>query len=132
MLGIASARVGEQRVRFVLADLFGWRPDRRYEVVFFGFWLSHVPTERFASSWTLVADCLEPDGRVFFVDDGYRTVEELIEGEHSPVIRRRMGEQGARPSSSPSGRSGSERNGMPPASSTCAVADSFADIAGLP
>ena len=54
MLGIASARVGKQRVRFVLADLFGWRPDRRYDVVFFGFWLSHVPPERFASFWSLL------------------------------------------------------------------------------
>jgi SAM-dependent methyltransferase len=88
MLGIASAGVGKQRVRFVLADLFGWRPDRRYDVVFFGFWLSHVPPERFALFWSLVADCLQPDGRVFFVDDGYRTVEELVEGENSPVVQR--------------------------------------------
>jgi hypothetical protein len=28
-----------------------WRPDRRYDVVFFGFWLSHVPLERFAAFW---------------------------------------------------------------------------------
>jgi demethylmenaquinone methyltransferase/2-methoxy-6-polyprenyl-1,4-benzoquinol methylase len=90
MLGIASARVGRQRARFVLADLFSWRPDRRYDVVFFGFWLSHVPSERFASFWSLVADCLQPDGRVFFVDDGYRTAEELIEGEQSSVIQRRL------------------------------------------
>src|SRR5690348_16863308 len=85
MLDIAAGRVGRQRVRFVLADLFSWRPDRRYDVVFFGFWLSHVPPERFASFWSLVADCLRPDGRVFFVDDGYRTREELIEGEQSAV-----------------------------------------------
>jgi SAM-dependent methyltransferase len=92
MLGIASGRVGDdrQRVRFVWADLFSWRPDRCYDVVFFGFWLSHVPCERFASFWSLVADCLRPGGRVFFVDDGYRTVEELIEGEESPVVQRRL------------------------------------------
>ncbi|WP_426502478.1 class I SAM-dependent methyltransferase [Dactylosporangium sp. McL0621] len=90
MLGIAASRVEGRPVRFVRADLFEWRPDRRYDVVFFGFWLSHVPAERFASFWSLVADCLEPDGRVFFVDDWYRTDDELIEGEHSPVIRRRL------------------------------------------
>jgi len=90
MLDIASARVAKERVRFVLADLFRWRPDGRYDVVFFGFWLSHVPLERFASFWSLVADCLKPDGRVFFVDDGYRTAEELVEGEQSSVIRRRL------------------------------------------
>jgi demethylmenaquinone methyltransferase/2-methoxy-6-polyprenyl-1,4-benzoquinol methylase len=90
MLGIASARVGKERVSFILADLFRWRPDRLYDVVFFGFWLSHVPFERFASFWSLVADCLKPDGRVFFVDDWYRTAEELVEGEQSSVIQRRL------------------------------------------
>ena len=90
MIAIASARVGRERVRFVSANLFHWRPDRRYDVVFFGFWLSHVPPERFASFWSLVAECLEPDGRVFFVDDGYRTADELIQGERSPIIQRRL------------------------------------------
>jgi len=90
MLSIASTRVGSERARFVAADLFGWRPDRRYDVVFFGFWLSHVPPERFESFWSLVADCLQPDGRVFFVDDGYRTADELIEGEESATIQRRL------------------------------------------
>jgi hypothetical protein len=33
-------------VRFVQADLFAWKPDRRYDVAFFGFWLSHVPCDR--------------------------------------------------------------------------------------
>lgn len=96
MLAIASARVGgDERVRFVSADLFGWRPDRRYDVVFFGFWLSHVPVERFDAFWSLVADCLAPGGRVLFVDDGYRTPEELIEGEESSTIRRRLNDGSA-------------------------------------
>jgi len=47
-----------------------------------------VPLERFAAFWSLVADCLEPGGRVLFADDGRRTPEELIEGEASSTIRR--------------------------------------------
>jgi SAM-dependent methyltransferase len=90
MLAIAAARVNSDRVRFICADIFSWRPDRRYDVVFFGFWLSHVPLERFRSFWDMVADCLKPGGRVFFVDDGYRTPEELVEGEASSTIRRRL------------------------------------------
>ena len=39
MLAIAAARCQDDRVRFVQADLFSWEPDRRYDVVFFGFWL---------------------------------------------------------------------------------------------
>lgn len=90
MLAIASARNDSDRVRFIQADLFGWRPDRRYDVVFLGSWLSHVPPQWFESFWALVADCLKPAGRVFFVDDGYRTPDELIEGASSTVIRRRV------------------------------------------
>ncbi len=90
MLAIASARHGSERVRFIQADIFGWRPDPRYDVVFLGFWLSHVPLELFESFWSLVADCLEPAGRVFFVDDAYRTPDELVEGESSSTIRRRV------------------------------------------
>ena len=90
MLAIASARIDDERLRFIEADVFSWRPDRRYDVVFFGFWLSHVPLERFESFWSLVGDCLGPNGRVFFIDDGYRTPEELIEGEHSSTIQRRL------------------------------------------
>jgi demethylmenaquinone methyltransferase/2-methoxy-6-polyprenyl-1,4-benzoquinol methylase len=55
-------------VDFQLADLFEWRPSRRYDVVFFGFWLSHVPPARFAGFWQLVGECLAPGGRVFLVD----------------------------------------------------------------
>ncbi len=92
MLALARVRVGEERVRFVQADLFSWRPDRRYDVVFFGFWLSHVPRDRFEAFWSLVGDCLEPAGRVFFVDDAFRPPEELIEGESSSTIQRRLGD----------------------------------------
>lgn len=95
MLAIASARHKSDRVRFVQADLFSWQPDRRYDVVFFGLWLSHVPLERFESFWSLVADCLKPAGRVFFLDDGYRTADELIEGESSSTILRRLNDGAA-------------------------------------
>jgi SAM-dependent methyltransferase len=90
MLAIASARVRDERVRFIQADLFKWTPDGRYDVVFFGFWLSHVPLERFEAFWSLVGDCLTDDGRIFFVDDSQRTPDELILGESSSTIRRRL------------------------------------------
>src|SRR5215207_3011690 len=69
MLTRAKARVGERRVRFIQADLFSWTPSQRYDFVFFGFWLSHVPLDRFESFWSMVADSLASAGRVFFVDD---------------------------------------------------------------
>ena len=89
MLALAASRVpADAPVRFVEADLFTWEPGRRYDVVFMGCWLSHVPAERFESFWARVAAALLPGGRVFFVDDYHRTPEELIEGPASSTIER--------------------------------------------
>jgi len=90
MLAIAANRVRDERVMFVLADVFEWEAERRYDVVFFGFWLSHVPLARFAEFWSRVESWLKPGGRVFFVDDAHRTADELIYGENSPIVQRRL------------------------------------------
>ena len=90
MLARAKARTDLSSVRFVEADLFSWQPDRRFDTVFFGFWLSHVPEEHFDSFWSLVDDCLRPGGDVFFFDDNYRTEAELIQGTSSPIVERRI------------------------------------------
>jgi 2-polyprenyl-3-methyl-5-hydroxy-6-metoxy-1,4-benzoquinol methylase len=90
MLAIAGSRLRDERVSFVQADVFEWASERRYDVVFFGFWLSHVPLERFEEFWSRVDAWLEPHGRVFFVDDAYRTADELVYGDSSPVVQRRL------------------------------------------
>ena len=90
MLARARARMGQGRVRFIQANLFGWTPEVTYDLVFFGFWLSHVPLDRFQAFWDLVRTCSKPDGRVFFVDDNDRRPEELIYGEASPAVQRRL------------------------------------------
>jgi SAM-dependent methyltransferase len=68
-LTLNRERVGRADVEYVLADLFEWTPVRRYDVVSFSFWLSHVPRERFSSFWQLVRRCLAPGGRAFFIDN---------------------------------------------------------------
>jgi demethylmenaquinone methyltransferase/2-methoxy-6-polyprenyl-1,4-benzoquinol methylase len=62
------ARVGRTDVDYVVTDVFGWRPERTFDVVFFSFWLSHVPRSRFSDFWDLVRSCLAPGGRVFLID----------------------------------------------------------------
>ncbi len=90
MLARARGRVGAARVRFVQADLFTWEVEGQYDVVFFGFWLSHVPLDRFDRFWAMVREALKPGGRVFFVDDNARTPDELVYGEESSVVKRRL------------------------------------------
>jgi SAM-dependent methyltransferase len=89
MLEVARASAPGANVGFAQANLFEWQPERHYDAVFFGFWLSHVPDERFDAFWATVEAALEPGGHVVFVDDAYREPEELVYGPDSPVIVRR-------------------------------------------
>jgi hypothetical protein len=61
--------VGRSEVNYVVADLFDWQPDSSYDVVFFSFWLSHVPRWRFGQFWSFLDSCLTPCGRAFLVDN---------------------------------------------------------------
>lgn len=69
MLNLARKRVSGYRARFVEANLFEWEPEGQFDVIFFSFWLSHVPQERFNRFWDLVGRALTVEGRVFFVDN---------------------------------------------------------------
>ena len=69
MLALNRQRVNAANVRYILADAFSWKPDRQFDLVFFAFWLSHVPQDRFAAFWQLVGHSLKANGRVFFIDE---------------------------------------------------------------
>lgn len=94
MLALNRARAGSERVRQIQADIFQFRPDRAYEAVFFGFWLSHVPAERFAEFWGLVRSCLAPNGRVFFVDSRFNPEstarDQRLDGPDETTALRRL------------------------------------------
>jgi demethylmenaquinone methyltransferase/2-methoxy-6-polyprenyl-1,4-benzoquinol methylase len=70
MVTLNRAKLGPaaDNVTYFLADLFAWRPDRRYDACCFGFWISHVPLERLDAFLAGVAQALRPGGKVFFVD----------------------------------------------------------------
>ncbi|MEV8313581.1 class I SAM-dependent methyltransferase [Streptomyces sp. NPDC059900] len=93
VLAIARRRTASfPAVQFVEANLFEWQPPRRYDTVFFAFWLSHVPPARWPAFWNTVAASLAPGGKAIFVDDGPAAVaEEEVLAEHSsPAVLRRL------------------------------------------
>jgi demethylmenaquinone methyltransferase/2-methoxy-6-polyprenyl-1,4-benzoquinol methylase len=61
-------RVNSTSVEYIVADLFNWIPSQQFDLIFFGFWLSHVPLEQFEAFWQMVKRALKPNGQVFFVD----------------------------------------------------------------
>jgi Methylase involved in ubiquinone/menaquinone biosynthesis len=80
----------------VREDVFEWRPARTFDLVFFSFWLSHVPEARFAEFWALVRSALRPDGRVFLIDSGppeaagagELQVRQLADGREFTIVKR--------------------------------------------
>jgi SAM-dependent methyltransferase len=94
MLARSRAEVDRRNVRYIQADLFDWRPERSYDLVFFGFWLSHVPPSRLDDFWRLVRACVRDDGRVAFVDEDDRGADNddvrMVDGV--PLARRTLGD----------------------------------------
>lgn len=95
MIARAERRASGNNVRFIHADVFTWEPSRSYDVVFFGFLLSHIPDDRFDTFWALIGRCLRPGGRVLFVDDNYRSAEEQTHGATSEFVERRLNDGSA-------------------------------------
>jgi 2-polyprenyl-3-methyl-5-hydroxy-6-metoxy-1,4-benzoquinol methylase len=56
---IARSKVSGN-VAWQVTDVFEFHPERTYDVVFFSFWLSHVPIERFAPFGTWWANVSDP------------------------------------------------------------------------
>jgi SAM-dependent methyltransferase len=84
VLAINASRVQHRCLTRIETDLFTWQPTERYDVAFFSFWLSHVPTEKFDEFWHRVGDAVQPRGRVFFIDsldDARSTARDQTEPE---------------------------------------------------
>jgi 2-polyprenyl-3-methyl-5-hydroxy-6-metoxy-1,4-benzoquinol methylase len=89
MIAINRAKVGRENVTYLLADLFTWQPDRTYDAVVFGFWISHVPHERRPTFLAMTAAALRPDGAIFFVD-GRREPTSTAAGDRLPEADSQM------------------------------------------
>jgi SAM-dependent methyltransferase len=70
MHDVNRSQHGDERIEYVVADLFDYRPDGEYELIFAGYWLSHVPARRFERFWSMLRGSLAPGGTVVMVDDG--------------------------------------------------------------
>ncbi len=97
VLAINAARLAEAgaiNVDYRTADLFAWRPARRYDLVFMGFWLSHVPHDRFDAFWHRVRDALAPVGCAYVVDSAYEPTSTAVDhtrpDRDSGIVTRRL------------------------------------------
>jgi len=68
-LELARKRLGDQNLTFVVADLFDWKPDRQYDIVFSSFWLCHVPPDLVPGFVDLVTSASRAGGSAVLVDE---------------------------------------------------------------
>jgi demethylmenaquinone methyltransferase/2-methoxy-6-polyprenyl-1,4-benzoquinol methylase len=67
---------------------------RTLRVVFFSFWLSHVPDRCFASFWAGVRDALAPDGAAYVIDSAFDPTSTAknhdLPGREAGVVTRKL------------------------------------------
>ncbi len=69
MIEINRQRVASPRVEYRQVDLFDWTPHQQYDLVFFAFWLSHVPPDLVDAFLMKVRDAVRPGGGHLFIID---------------------------------------------------------------
>src|SRR5947208_12175758 len=94
VIAINRGRVAADNVEYVEADLFAWQPAQRYDAVFFSFWLSHVPDDRFATFWTTVAAAVAPGGAAYLIDSAFDPTstakDHVLPGRDAGVVTRKL------------------------------------------
>jgi SAM-dependent methyltransferase len=94
VLSINLARVAAANVTYIEADLFEWQPRERYDAVFFGFWLSHVPDQRFVRFWESVGAALAPDGAAYLIDSAFDPTStaknHALPGREAGIVTRKL------------------------------------------
>ena len=86
------------KAKYTQADLFQYKPSDNHDIVFFGFWMSHIPPEQFDSFFTqVVAKSLKPQGHVLFIDSLSTldsSADRKVNSEH--IVEKRMLNDGSK------------------------------------
>lgn len=70
-LAINREKINSSKIEYQQLDLFSWQPTQQYDLVFFAFWLSHVPPDKIDEFLGKVYQSVKPNGRVFIIDSRF-------------------------------------------------------------
>ena len=80
------ARLGlANNVTYLQADLFTWQPDRQFDAIVIGFFLSHVPDDLLNPFLATVSAALKPGGRLFLVDSRHTQTSSRPDSPYSDL-----------------------------------------------
>ncbi|HVB65746.1 MAG TPA: class I SAM-dependent methyltransferase [Nitrolancea sp.] len=71
MIAINQGKLPGAPVTYIQASIFDWEPERTYDLVFFSFWLSHVPPERVDDFLAKVRRSIRNGGKLFIIDSRF-------------------------------------------------------------
>ncbi|MBR8839810.1 MAG: class I SAM-dependent methyltransferase [Stigonema ocellatum SAG 48.90 = DSM 106950] len=94
MIEINHAKVSAANVDYRQVDLFLWEPDAEYDLVFFSFWLSHVPPTLLDSFLKKVYRSVRIGGQVFIIDSRFEPTStaknHVLENDRNIQIIRKL------------------------------------------
>ncbi|MBH8577659.1 class I SAM-dependent methyltransferase [Nostocaceae cyanobacterium CENA369] len=71
VIAINRSKLDSPSVAYYIFDLFTWQPDAEYDLVFFAFWLSHVPPNLLNAFLTKVNQSVRVGGQIFMIDSRF-------------------------------------------------------------
>ncbi|MBE9193011.1 class I SAM-dependent methyltransferase [Gloeocapsopsis crepidinum LEGE 06123] len=95
MIAINKKKLNDTKiVDYHQVDLLSWQPTTQYDLVFFSFWLSHVPPAQVDDFLAKVYRAVRPYGKVFIIDscfDATSTAKDhFFENEKAIYQRRKL------------------------------------------
>ncbi|KAB8331099.1 class I SAM-dependent methyltransferase [Scytonema tolypothrichoides VB-61278] len=94
VIEINRKKLDAAKVEYRQVDLFSWEPDAEYDLVFFSFWLSHVPPDLIDSFLTKVYQSVRTGGQVFIIDSRFDATStaknHILKHEDDIYIKRKL------------------------------------------
>lgn len=90
-------KLGAANVEYQQIDLFNWEPDTEFDLVFFSFWLSHVPPNLVDSFLQKVYKAVRTGGQVFIVDSRFDPTStaknHVLENDRNIYVTRKLNDE---------------------------------------
>ncbi|MBD2434683.1 MULTISPECIES: class I SAM-dependent methyltransferase [Fischerella] len=94
VLEINRSKLVSNNIVYRQVDLFAWQPDAEYDLVFFSFWLSHVPPELVDSFLKKVNQSVRFGGKLFIIDSRFAPLstakDHILENDGNVYKQRKL------------------------------------------
>lgn len=97
MIEINQRKINAYNVEYRQLDLFAWQPDKQYELVFFSFWLSHIPPAKVDEFLSKVYNSVLPGGKVMIIDSYFEMTSSAkdhpLQGRNEIYQKRKLNDE---------------------------------------